>query len=169
MLSVQCPVVTYPSSCQIVIGILDHISRCVSISSIGTGFASNLQHLPFVSSLDCASVPVWHLSTSPSLSLFFQSYAACCQWVPRRRWRRSSGTTPPYHATTSSRHPTLSTSSGYCRSQTPNRKWWDKIPCSVPSSTLYCHMVLSKHSIQLNSNAFIRHSIHLSQFYSPYI
>ncbi len=58
--SLQCPGVTYLSICQIVIGILGHISRCVFRLNFlhRHGFASYQQHLPLVSSLDQASVPV---------------------------------------------------------------------------------------------------------------
>ncbi len=98
-------------------------------------FASYPQHLPLVLRLDRTSVPVWHLHTSLSPSLL-QFCSACCQWVPRRRWRRSLGTMLPYHATISSRRPALLTSSGCCRNPTPNREWWDKIPfslCFIPT------------------------------------
>lgn len=58
--SLQCAGVTYLSICQIVIGILGHISHCVFRLNFlhRRGFASYPQHLPLVSSLDRASVPV---------------------------------------------------------------------------------------------------------------
>lgn len=95
----------------------------VSISSIGAVLLPSYpQHLPLVSSLNRAPRPrLTSLCLSPP---FLQSCSACWRRVPRRRWRRSSGTMPPCHATTSSRRPALSTSSGYCRNQTPNREWW---------------------------------------------
>lgn len=69
--SLQCQAVTYFSLSQMVIGILGHNSRCAFrlYFLYRCAFASNPQHLPLVSSLDQASVPIWHLSTSLCLPL----------------------------------------------------------------------------------------------------
>lgn len=71
--SPQSPVVMYLSICQTVIGILGHISHCVFCLSFlyQHGVASHSQRLPLVSSLDRASVLIWHLSNS---SFFFSPH-----------------------------------------------------------------------------------------------
>lgn len=121
--SFQSP--TCLSICQILIEILGHISRCVFPSQFPLSAWFYFRSAAFVSGLDRAGRPDL---TSLYLCLPLpQFYSACCQRVLRRRWRKSSGTTPPYRATISSARPTHSTSSGYCINRTPNRKWWDKI------------------------------------------
>lgn len=103
---------------QSLIDFLGHTSHCA--------FLSQFFLFPVVMVIAARSDMALPLPLLPP-----QFCSACWQWMLRLRWRKWWGTTPPYPATISSPHLTLLTSSGCCRSQTPNRKWWVKMSLSV--------------------------------------